>query len=308
MDIRSPRAVGDLLLTAVPDLRDRLLEHRIRRAWREVVGADAARRAQPRAFTDGCLTVAVDNSPWLHELTLRGEELTRRLSERFNVVRSLRFVSGSIETEPAAGARVETPASLDARAQREIDEAAGVIPDPAVAAAARRLLTKAWRGLPVIMVVTGLTGCAAAGGPTLAGDEQVPRRAAAADPRADAYYTYSVAQMHIQAGRFKEAVPLLRSAIQRDPNSAPRRGAGGFGPGHGPSWAARRPNRGGGTSRPPASPPPSISIQTTMVHRARSAPSTRRRSIRATRRSKCTDAPSRRTQTIRCSPRSWRTS
>src|SRR3989449_3797197 len=164
--------------------------------------SDAARRAQPRAFTDGCLTVAVDNSPWLHELTLRGEELTRRLSERFNVVRSLRFVSGSIETEPAAGARVETPASLDARAQREIDEAAGVIPDPAVAAAARRLLTKAWRGLPVIMVVTGLTGCAAAGGPTLAGDEQVPRRAAAADPRADAYYTYSVAQMHIQAGRF----------------------------------------------------------------------------------------------------------
>src|SRR6266446_1792277 len=86
--------------------------------------------------------------------------------------------------------------------------------------AARRPLTKAWRGLPAIVVVTALAGCAAAGGPTLAGDEEIPRRSAAADPRADAYYAYSVAQMHVQAGRFKEAVPLMRNALKRDPNSA----------------------------------------------------------------------------------------
>src|SRR3989442_8411230 len=104
MDSRPPRAVADLLLTAVPDLRDRVLEHRIRRAWPQVVGADAARRAQARTFADGCLTVAVDNSPWLHELTLRGEELTRRLNARFDVVHSLRFVSGTIEPEGPARA------------------------------------------------------------------------------------------------------------------------------------------------------------------------------------------------------------
>ena len=108
MDSRPPRAIADLLLTAVPDLRDRLLEHRIRRAWPEVVGADAARRAEPRGLADGCLTVAVDNSPWLHELTLRGEELTRRLSERFGVVRSLRFVVGKIDamSQSCVAARV----------------------------------------------------------------------------------------------------------------------------------------------------------------------------------------------------------
>src|SRR5881409_48371 len=122
MDNRSPRAVADLLLAAVPDLRDRLLEHRIRRAWPQVVGADAARRAQARTFADGCLTVAVDNSPWLHELTLRGEELTRRLNERFDVVRSLRFVSGILETEAAARTGGRLPAPLDARALRDIDE------------------------------------------------------------------------------------------------------------------------------------------------------------------------------------------
>ena len=43
---------------------------------------------------------------------------------------------------------------------------------------------------------------------------------AAADPRADAYYSYSVAQMYVQAGRFKDAVPFMKSAIKRDPNSA----------------------------------------------------------------------------------------
>ena len=83
MDSRPPRAVADLLLTAVPDLKDRLLEHRIRRAWSHIVGVDAARRTQARSFAEGCLTVAVDNSPWLHELTLRSEELTRRLQQRF---------------------------------------------------------------------------------------------------------------------------------------------------------------------------------------------------------------------------------
>src|SRR2546422_1511830 len=133
MDSRSPRAVADLLLAAVPDLRDRLLEHRIRRAWTQVVGADAARRAQARTFADGCLTVAVDNSPWLHELTLRGEELTRRLNERFDVVRSLRFVSGTIEPEGPSHSGGAPPAQpLDVRALREIDEATAAIPDAGV--------------------------------------------------------------------------------------------------------------------------------------------------------------------------------
>src|SRR5207248_1846166 len=116
MDSRSPRAVADLLLTAVPDLRDRLLEHRIRRAWPQVVGADAARRAQARSFADGCLTVAVDNSPWLHELTLRIEELTRRLRERFDAVRSLRFVAGTIEADSSARAdRTRPPTRASTR-------------------------------------------------------------------------------------------------------------------------------------------------------------------------------------------------
>ena len=221
MDSRSPRAVADLLLTAVPDLRDRLLEHQIRRAWPQVVGPDAARRAQARSFADGCLTVAVDNSPWLHELTLRSEELTRRLRQRFDAVRSLRFVSGTIEGDVSSRTSATAAPALDPRALREIDEATAAIPDAGVASAARRLLTKAWPGLTVIVAATALAGCASAGQPTIAGDDEIPRRAvAAADPRSDAYYSYTLAQMNVQAGRFKDAVPHMKAAIKKDPNSA----------------------------------------------------------------------------------------
>src|SRR5215468_11609635 len=167
MDSRPPRAVADLLLTAVPDLRDRLLEHRIRRAWPQVVGADAARRAQARSFADGCLTVAVDNSPWLHELTLRSDELTRRLRERFDAVRSLRFVAGSIEAEAAPRGAARPAPALDQRALREIDEATASIPDAGVAAAARRVMTKAWPGLTLMIVASTLVGCASMAQPTI---------------------------------------------------------------------------------------------------------------------------------------------
>ncbi len=148
MRFRAPRTVADLLPTAIPNLGDRLLEQRIRRAWPALLGADAARRTQPQALANGCLSVCVDNSPWLHELTLRAEELTRRVQGRFPEVRALRFVLGALEPAEAAftARSPKAPAvPLDESARAAIDEATSVIHDPTLAAAARRLLTKAWR-------------------------------------------------------------------------------------------------------------------------------------------------------------------
>ena len=148
MRFRAPRAIADLLPNAVPNLGDRLLEHRIRRAWPTLLGADAARRTQPQAFANGCLSVCVDNSPWLHEVTLRAEELTRRVQERFPEIRALRFMLGAVEpvnAPPAAWSPKVSAVPLDDSARSAIDEATSVIHDPTLAAAARRLLTKAWR-------------------------------------------------------------------------------------------------------------------------------------------------------------------
>ncbi len=144
---RPPRAVADLLLTAVPDLRDRLLEHRIRRAWSQIVGADAARRAQARSFADGCLTVAVDNSPWLHELTLRSEELTRRLASASTPFGLCDSSSGAIEAD--ASSRTTTAArapALDRGRCGRSTRRRAAIPDAEVASAARRLLEEGVAG------------------------------------------------------------------------------------------------------------------------------------------------------------------
>src|SRR5216110_148128 len=134
MRVGAPRPVADLLVSAIPQLGDRLAEHHIRRAWSALVGADVARRAQPQALVDGCLTVVVDNSA--------------RLRERFPSLRALRFSLGTLEAVPPAASPRGDPRSsapLGAADLRAVDEATSTISDPTLAAAARRLLTKAWR-------------------------------------------------------------------------------------------------------------------------------------------------------------------
>lgn len=146
MKSRAPRAVGELLVSAVPQLEDRLLVARLQREWSALVGADVARRARPQTLVNGCLSVTVDNSPWLHELTLRAAELTARLGARFPAVRSVRFTLGAAAAEEIAAA--ERPASrrpsLSDDDRQAIDAAAARISDPALAAGARRLMTRAW--------------------------------------------------------------------------------------------------------------------------------------------------------------------
>ncbi len=136
--------LADLLVSAVPDLRDRLLADRLRRSWRAAVGPDVARRTRPQDLVNGCLTVAVDNSPWLHELTLRASELVGPLRERFPEIRTLRFVLGAIDADAAAPVeRRPRPRALAADDVRAIDAAVAEIRDPAVRDSARRLLTRA---------------------------------------------------------------------------------------------------------------------------------------------------------------------
>ena len=151
MKRQGPRAVGDLLVSAVPALGDRLDEVRIRSAWTTLVGPDAARRCRPHALANGCLHVVVDNSPWLQELTLRSGELTARIGAQFASIKALRFTLGRIEDRPSdASASPSRGASrpLTAEDLREIDAAVAPIREPEARAAARRLLGSARRSVP----------------------------------------------------------------------------------------------------------------------------------------------------------------
>jgi hypothetical protein len=141
-----PRAVGDLLLGALPQISDRLINVRIRQTWAAIVGRDIARRSQPESFAGGTLRVVVDNSPWLHELTLREEELATRIRARFPEVEAVRVTLGALAVE-SAPAREETARAvpLTPADRADIDAAAAAIPDKSLAEAARRLLTTARR-------------------------------------------------------------------------------------------------------------------------------------------------------------------
>ncbi len=150
MKRRAPRVVGELLVSAMPQLEDRLLVQRLQRAWGALVGADVARRSRPHALVNGSLQITVDNSPWLHELTLRGPDLAARLGAQFTAVRSLRFMLGAPPAEePSPAARPATrPSHLSDDDRRAIDAAAAAISDPDVAAGARRLMARAWPPAP----------------------------------------------------------------------------------------------------------------------------------------------------------------
>jgi hypothetical protein len=146
MNKLAPRRVADLVASALPQMAERLQEVRLRTRWASIVGPDVARRTQPGRLDHGCLTITVNNSPWLHELTLRQGELAARLGEHLPEIRALRFVIGTVASE--SGARrthVPRPPRLTADEVREIENTVSVIRDDEVASAARRLLTTARR-------------------------------------------------------------------------------------------------------------------------------------------------------------------
>jgi hypothetical protein len=146
MKMPAPRAVGELIPSALPQIADRLLELKIRERWASIVGRDTARRTRPDAFSSGVLRVVVDNSPWLHELTLRASALTADLRAQFPEIRAVRFVLGRLQADvPDAAATPRRPTALTAVDRAEIEAATVTIADAAVAEAARRLLTTARR-------------------------------------------------------------------------------------------------------------------------------------------------------------------
>lgn len=145
----TPRVVGDLLREALPQLTEGLAEERLRRAWPTVVGAEIARRTRPGQLQGGSLDVVVDNAPWLHELTLRQAELLDRIRAHVPAVRTLRLSAGGrqeLRREPTP--RAPRRRALGEGERREIDQAVEVLGDGEAAAAARRLLTRAWQASP----------------------------------------------------------------------------------------------------------------------------------------------------------------
>jgi hypothetical protein len=142
----NPVRVRDVLVAAVPELRERMLEEEIRNDWTRVVGPVLSGRSRPGQLRAGSLDVTVDNSPWLQELTLRSSEILSALQHRYGgAVTSLRFTLGTVHTSPPRARtrpRPSVPASLRPDEARLVERMVDPVADPALAASLRRLLTK----------------------------------------------------------------------------------------------------------------------------------------------------------------------
>ena len=69
--------------------------------WTVLVGSDVARHARPGRLDHGTLTVFVDNSVWLSELSRYGKEkMLEKLRERFG---AKRFKGLRLQLDPDAG-------------------------------------------------------------------------------------------------------------------------------------------------------------------------------------------------------------
>src|SRR4029453_14285674 len=78
-----PVRIGDVLTAAVPALEERLLPERIRPGRGAPVGPEIRRATRPPELKAGTLTITVDNSPWLQELSMRSAEVLDTVRARF---------------------------------------------------------------------------------------------------------------------------------------------------------------------------------------------------------------------------------
>jgi hypothetical protein len=122
-----------------------MLEDTIRSGWAEIAGAEIARRSRPGELRAGVLTILVDNSPWLQEVTLRSTEILAGLRARHgSAVTSVRCALGTLPAPRQSVTHDRPPPAdpLSAEEERTVDTIIAPVTDPVLAASVRRLVTK----------------------------------------------------------------------------------------------------------------------------------------------------------------------
>jgi len=142
---RRPVPVRDVLMAALPELRDRFTEETLRADWTRLVGEELGRRSQPERLKGDALHVIVDNSPCLQELKLRAQAVLARVQSRFPSVASLKFTLGTLPSRGGVESRPIRPQpkpTLSPEDLHVVEAMATTLPDPILAGGLRRLLTK----------------------------------------------------------------------------------------------------------------------------------------------------------------------
>ncbi len=123
----------------------KLQEYRLFGQWERAVGAVIARHAQPSAIRAKKLTVTVDSSAWMQQLSFLRPELINKVNAclKEEAVESITLRIGELNLPAAPRQEHRPPAgSLDTAELRKVEEYVAAIADPEVRESFRRLIAK----------------------------------------------------------------------------------------------------------------------------------------------------------------------
>lgn len=174
-------AVGPVLEKMVTrlGLRGRLRQEAALFHWPVAVGPEVARYTRPMSIKGGVLQVAVRSSAWANQLAFLESDILARLNGLIGEpsVRDIRWVVGT--WRDAAGATPGrrstgvTTVTLDAAAERRIEELAAAVPDEEVREVWRRFLVGEFRRR-AMRLGQGWLPCAGCGVPHQRGPRPCP--------------------------------------------------------------------------------------------------------------------------------------
>jgi len=125
-------------------LATRLKEFRVMGRWEKIVGKVIARHAQPSSLRGKKLTVVVDSSAWMQQLSLLKPELLEKLNQGLGAgsLHEITLKMGNVA--PAEKPEVEraSPAALDKDEIEKIEEYIRGLKDLNVREGLRRLIEK----------------------------------------------------------------------------------------------------------------------------------------------------------------------
>lgn len=123
----------------------KLKEYRVFSLWRKAVGPGIARHAQPAAIRGKRLTVVVDSSAWMQQLSLMKPEVLSRVNDRLGPdgIESITLKLGELERAEAPPEEFQPAAgNLDAGEQKRIDDLIAGIKDSQTREALKKVMEK----------------------------------------------------------------------------------------------------------------------------------------------------------------------
>lgn len=132
-------SVGSLLPSILNELgiEDAVTLRRIRKNWREIIGAPICEHTYPRDLKEGELLIVVDSHAWLSELRLIRESILDRLKS-YGVV-NINFRYGNIRREKISS-RVEPHNKISSEQREWIRQVLSRVKDEDMKNATERIL------------------------------------------------------------------------------------------------------------------------------------------------------------------------